>query len=253
VFCLGFGAVVSWCLGYPDQALAKNHQALTFAQKLRHPFSLGLAWGNGLWLQQLRRDGRAIKEEAEAVIAFATEQGFPHWLTFGVIFQGWALAVLGQPQGGIARIHQGLAIYQRTGGEVLRPYFLALLAEACAAGDYIEEGWHGLAEALSMVDNTGERFYEAELYRLKGELLLRRAAAPQAEAETCFHQALNVAHWRRATSLELRVAISLSSLWQQQGRSAEARELLAPIYGWFTEGFDTADLREAKALLEALA
>jgi predicted ATPase len=142
---------------------------------------------------------------------------------------------------------------QATGGEVRRPLFLALLAEAYGGIGQIEEGLHVLAEALTAVEHTGGRFYEAELQRLKGELLRARAAEPDTEAETCFRQALDVARRQQAKSLELRAAMSLARLWQQQGRRQQAYDLLAPIYGWFTEGFDTADLQEAKALLETLA
>ena len=153
----------------------------------------------------------------------------------------------------MAQMHQGLAALRATGAEMLRPYYLALLAEAYAQVGQPEAGLTVLAEALAVVDNTGERRWEAELYRLKGELLLARSAEQHAEAEACFHQALDIARRQQAKSLELRAAMSLSRLWQQQGKRAEARELLAPIYGWFTEGFDTADLREAKALLDALS
>jgi predicted ATPase len=154
---------------------------------------------------------------------------------------------------GIAQICQGLAAFRATGTEAWRPYYLALLAEAQEKIGQAEEGLSMLAEALTLVAKTGERFYEAELHRLQGELLLQRAvpAAPQAEA--CFQQALAIARRQQAKSLELRAAMSLARLWQGQGKHAEARQLLAPIYNWFTEGFDTADLREAKGLLEALS
>jgi predicted ATPase len=148
-------------------------------------------------------------------------------------------------------MQQGLAAWRATGAETLRPYFLALLAEASAQMEQREEGLTLLAEALAVVNDTGERRWEAELYRLKGELLLASSAEHDTEAETCFRQALDVACRQQAKSLELRAAMSLSRLWQRQGKDAEARELLALTYGWFTEGFDTADLQEAKTLLEA--
>src|SRR5262249_19108297 len=131
-------------------------------------------------------------------------------------------------------------------------HWLALLAEAYRRGGQAEAGLRMLAEALAAAHSTGERYYEAELYRLQGELLLLRSAAEHTEAETCCHQALDVARRQQAKGFELRAAMSLSRLWQGQGKRAEARELLAPIYGWFTEGFDTADLQEAKALLAEL-
>ena len=147
-----------------------------------------------------------------------------------------------------------LAAWQAIGSKLWRPYFLALLAEACAKAGQVKEELTVLAEALAAVDNTGERFYEAELYRLKGECLLRQVANPSSsqEAEACFQQALTVARRQEAKSLELRAAMSLSHLWQRQGKRAEAYDLLVPIYGWFTEGFDTADLQEAKTLLDEL-
>jgi predicted ATPase len=177
-----------------------------------------------------------------------------------MIFRGWALAqryaesAAGQGPGGegIAQLQQGLAAWRATGAEALRPYYLALLAEALERGGQVEEGLQLLAEALAMAHDTGECRWNAELHRFKGEFLLARPAAQHAEAEACFRQALDIARRQQAKSWELRAAISLSRLWQQQGKCDEARQLLAPIYGWFTEGFDTADLQGAKALLEAL-
>ncbi len=158
----------------------------------------------------------------------------------------------GQWEEGIAQIQQGLVAQHATGAEIARPSFLALLAEAHAAAGQAEAGLGVLAEALALVDHTGERHWEAEVHGLKGELLLQQAVPDAPQAEACFQQALAVARRQQAKSWELRAAMSLSRLWQQQGKRAEARELLAPIYGWFTEGFDTADLQEAKALLEEL-
>jgi len=152
----------------------------------------------------------------------------------------------------MAQMQQGLAAWRATGAEVFRPYGLALLAEASAKVGQREEGLTLLAEALAVTNDTGERRWEAELYRLKGELLLVHSAEQHAEAETCFRQALDIARHQQAKSWELRAAISLARLWQHQGKRATARQMLAEIYGWFTEGFDTADLQEARALLEEL-
>ncbi len=149
-------------------------------------------------------------------------------------------------------MHQGLAAWRATGAEALRPYYLALLAEACGKAGQVEEGLHLLAEALAVANDTGECRWDAELHRLKGELLLARSAEKHAEAETCFRQALAVSRRQQAKSLELRVAMSLVRLWQRQGKRAEAHTLLAPIYGWFADGFDTADLQEAQTLLAEL-
>jgi predicted ATPase len=167
--------------------------------------------------------------------------------------QGWALAVQAHSTVGMAQMWEGLAAWRAPGSELNRPWLLALLAEAYGQAGQAEAGLAVLAEALTLVDKTDERWYEAELYRLKGEILLGRSAEHHAEVETCLHQALAIAHRQQAKSWELRVATSLSRLWQRQGKRTEAYDLLAPVYGWFTEGFDTADLQEAKALLEALA
>jgi predicted ATPase len=154
---------------------------------------------------------------------------------------------------GIAQIQQGMAAWRATGAEALRPYYLALLAEASGKRGQVEEGLHLLAEALAVAKDTGECRWDAEIHRLTGVLRLARLRADHAEVETCFHQALTIARRQQAKSLELRAAMSLARLWQGQGKHMEARQLLAPIYDWFTEGFDTADLREAKGLLEALS
>jgi predicted ATPase len=251
VDCYSYAAVVLWFLGYPDQALKRKNEVLTLARELSHPFSLASAFGFAGFLHTLRREGQASQEQAEATMALASEQGFAHWLAHGMIFRGWALAEQGEE--GTAQIRQGIDAWRDAGDELARPYCLALLAEACAKSGQAEEGLSALAEALAAVHKTGERFYEAELYRLWGELLLTRSTRQTAEAEACFHQALAVACHQQAKSLELRAAISLSRLWQRLDMRAEAHQLLGEIYGWFTEGFGTADLQEAKALLAKLA
>jgi len=187
-------------------------------------------------------------------------------LAMGTIFRGWALTEQGQEEEGIAQIRPDLVAIRARGMNSTVPQLLALLAEACRKAGRIEEGSTALAEALDIITKTGERWYEAELYRLKGDLLLsaergtRDAGSspqslilsPQAEAEECFHQALDIARRQSAKSLELRAVMSLSRLWQRQGKKEEARQMLAEIYGWFTEGFDTKDLQEAKVLLAEL-
>jgi predicted ATPase len=173
--------------------------------------------------------------------------------------QGWARAKQGQRAEGVTQVHQGLAAHRASGAEGARTHWLALLAEACEGMRQVEEGLNALAEALRLVEKNGERIDEAELYRLKGELTLAQSSVPglgasvQQEAEACFLQAIEVARRQQAKSWELRAAMSLARLWQHQGKREEARKLLAEIYGWFTEGFDTKDLQEAKALLEELS
>jgi predicted ATPase len=252
VHCLSFGAWALWYLGYPDQALRRIHDALTLAQELSHPFSLAFALAFAAWLHQLRQEAQAVQEQAVAIIALSTDQGFLFWVAWGTILRGWALAEQGQSVEGIAQMRQGIAAWRATGAELQRPYYLALLAEAHGKAGQADEGLRVLAEALSAVHTTGERQHEAEIYRLKGELLLQQDVPDEQEAESCFRQAVDVAHQQQAKSFELRAAMSLSRLWQQQGKCAEARQLLEPIYGWFTEGFNTTDLLEARALLEEL-
>jgi predicted ATPase len=167
--------------------------------------------------------------------------------------RGWALAAQGQDEAGIAQMHQGLAAIRAAGQGLGLSSRLAQLAEAYGKSGQAEEGLRLLAEALAHVDHIGERFWEAEVYRLKGELLLQQAVPDVPQAEACFQQALAVARRQQAKSLELRAAMSLARLWQQQDKRQEAYDLLAPVYEWFTEGFDTTDLQEAKALLEELS
>jgi len=265
-----YAAWVLWHLGYPDQALKKSRETQTLAQELSHPFTVAFVLDCAARLHQLRREREAVKERAEAGIALSSEHGFPFWLARGTILQGWALAEQGKVEEGIAQMRQGLAAHRATGAEMNRPEYLARLAEAYGKGEQAEEGLNVLAEALRVVDKTGERVYEAELYRLKGQLTLQKfqvsgskfqvenslgssVQSLESEAEECFLKALEIARQQQAKSLELRAAMSLSRLWQQQGKKDEARQLLAEVYGWFTEGFDTKDLQEAKVLLEELA
>jgi predicted ATPase len=256
-----YAALNLWWLGYPDQALQQSHEALILAQELSHPFSLAYALIFAAVLHQFRQEWQLTYERAEAVRALAGEQGFTALVAFAAIPRGWALVERYTATGvgrehvdvGITQMQQGLAAFRATGAETLRPYFLALLTEASAKVGQHKEGLALLAEALAVANDTGERRWEAELYRLQGELLLAHAVEHDTEAETCFRQALDIARRQQAKSLELRVAMSLSRLWQRQGKREAACALLAPIYGWFTEGFDTADLQEAQALLDALA
>jgi predicted ATPase len=252
VACRGHAALTLWLLGYPGQALARLHEALALAHELSHPYSLAWALCWAAIVSQLRRDVPAVHEHAEATVALSTEQGFPLWAASGTSLRGWALALQGQGAEGIAQVRQGIAAGRATGAMLRVPYFSALLAEVAAHLGHPEDGLQALAEAHTLMEQHEERWWEAEIARLRGVFLLRQPEAPQAEVESWLQRALDVAHRQEAKSLELRAAMSLSHLWQQQGKQAEARALLAPVYGWFTEGFDTADLQEAKALLEAL-
>jgi predicted ATPase len=275
IVCLAFTARALWFLGYPDQALKMSHEVLSRTRELSHPFSLAFVLDfAAAWLHQLRREEQAAQEWAEAAIKLSTERGFALTLAVGTWLRGWALAEQGQREEGIAQMREGLAAWRATGSVVWEPYFLAMLAETYGKVGQTEEGMKALAEALATVDNTGERLFEAELYRLKGTLTLQQANQkakgkrqkakietdpqsltpdPQGEAEACFLKAIEIARKQQAKSLELRAATSLARLWQQQGKQHEARIMLAEIYGWFTEGFDTKDLQDAKALLDELS
>jgi class 3 adenylate cyclase/predicted ATPase len=259
VFGLIYAALALWHLGYPDRALQKSKAARTLAQELSYPYSLASARVYAALVHQLRRERAPAQEWAEAGISLAREQGIPQSLGEGAILQGWARAEQGQSEEGITQIRQGLATRQAVGAGLFQSYYLALLAEAYGKAGQAEEGLAALAEALTGVDNSGERFYEAELYRLRGELTLAQSKVPSLksqihkEAEECFQKAIEIAQHQQAKSLELRAVMSLSRLWQQQGKKEDAHELLADIYRWFTEGFDTKDLQEAKALLEELS
>ena len=252
VFCLCFVAHTLWHLGYPDQALTRIDEALTTAQALAHPYSLALAHDYAAMLFQFRGEGPMAQKSAETAMALCTERGFAYYLAWGTIVQGWALVAQGQREDGMAQMRHGLAAIRATGAALRQPYYLALLAAACGTVGQVDDGLTMLAEARAEMHNTGECWTEAELYRLKGELLRQQSVVDIPQAESCFQQALDVARHQQAKSLELRAAMSLSRLWQHQGKRAEARDLLAPIYRWFTEGFDSADLQETKALLKEL-
>jgi predicted ATPase len=265
------GALALWHLGYADQALQKGQEGLALAHELSHPFSLVYALRFTAWLHLYRREEPIVQERVEAGITLATEHGFVREVAWATFVRGWTVAVRGQVEEGIAQMRQGLATYRVTGSELARTVFLALLAEEYGKAGQPEEGLTVLAEALAHAGKTEERWYEAELYRLKGTLLLNDERGTRndelnsssvhrssfsihhsEEAEACFLKAIDIARWQQAKSLELRAVMSLSRLWQQQGKKDEARQMLAEVYGWFTEGFDTKDLQEARALLDDL-
>ncbi|NIV37992.1 MAG: hypothetical protein GWN58_53830, partial [Anaerolineae bacterium] len=255
VSCLAYLSWTLWMLGSPDQALKRGHELLTLGHELSHPFSLGYALAHCALLHQFVGDVSLVQDLAEAAVALSTEHGFPFWLAMGTFLQGWALVEQGRVEEGIAQMRQGLAAWQATRIGIYCSYYLALLAEVCAGVDQLEEGWRLLTEALAAVGGNGERTFEAELHRLKGELLLQGGESERyiPDAEGCFERAIEVARRQQAKSWELRAAMSLGRLWERQGKRDQAREQLQEVYGWFTEGFDTPDLKEAKALLDALA
>ena len=271
---LGVGAWALWALGYPEQAVRQSQASVTHAHGLTHPFSLAYALTVAIAVHQHRREWNQAQEQAEAVIALANEQGFPYFVAHCTIYRGRTLAEHGHATDGIAQMRWGIAAMRDTGSEIYQSYFPALLAEAYLKDGQVEEGLATVAEALAFVDRTEERFYEAELWRIKGQLLLAQESReqgaksteqetenpkpnsqildPQSESEACFLKAIEIAQKQQAKSLELRAVMSLARLWQQQGKHHEAHQMLAEIYDWFTEGFDTKDLQEARALLEGI-
>jgi predicted ATPase len=242
-----------WLLGYLDQAVQRNHEALRLVHERPNPTSHYLARYEASTLHQLRREVPAVHAQTEAAIALASAEGAARYLPRMLHRRGWVLAMQGQYEAGIAQMSQAL-IARRAGRDIgVDPSALAQLAEAYGQSGRVEEGLSLLAEARAAVEQTGARLWEAEVQRLTGELLLRQAVPDEEQAAACFQQALDVARRQQAKSLELRTAMSLARLWQQQGKRQKAHDLLAPVYHWFTEGFDTADLQEAKSLLDTLA
>jgi predicted ATPase/class 3 adenylate cyclase len=257
VFCQGSAARALWHLGYPDQGLTMAYNALSLAQELAHPYNAASAVYFTAGLHHFRQEAQAVREHADRLMTLSTDQGFPFFLAPACIYQGWCLARQGRGEEGLVLVRRGLAEWRAMQAELWQPYFLALVAETYGRMQRIHEGLSVVSEALTVADKTEERWYEAELYRLKGELTLqsesRSLESLQLEAEACFQQAIAIARRQSAKSLELRAVMSLSRLWQPQGKTAEAHQMLSEIYHWFTEGFDTKDLQEAKAVLETLS
>lgn len=253
IACLVHNAYVLWGLGYPDQALETSEQALSLAHELSHPFTLAFAFYGMAQLNHFRREVQATLKRAEAMVALSNEQGFPVWLGIGTLMHAWCLTMQGHPEEGITQMRQFFSNKPVGSFYAIRPWHYAMFVEAYGAAGQTREGLSQVAEALALVEKSGFRFYEADLHRLHGELLLKQSAPNTAGAETCLQQAVDMAKSQQAKSLELRAAIGLSRLWCQQNKTVEAHKLLTEIYDWFTEGFDTADLKEAKALLEDLS
>jgi predicted ATPase len=252
VGCHVYAAWVLWALGSAEQALQRGQEALGLAQALAHPVSEATVRYLLSILHVLRGEGPAAQQQAEVSLRLLSAHDVADRAAQPRLQRAAALVLQGQTVAGIAEFTAGLAATRAVGDVVFMPYFLSLLAAAYGHAGQPHAGLQVLAEAHALVEQSGERWWQAELHRLQGEFLLRQAVPDATQAEACFQQALAVARRQQAKSLELRAAMSLSRLWQQQGKRAEAYALLAPLYGWFTEGFDTADLQEAKALLEAL-
>jgi predicted ATPase len=232
--------------------LARDAEVPALARELAHPNTAAVAHTWGCIFRQLLRDRQNAQDQAELALAVATEQGFPLYRAAGTVVRGWALADGGQAEDGITEIRRGLADYAATGAEMWSPYFRGLLAETLGRAGQAGAGLEVLAEALEQVDRIEGRWIEAELHRLRGELLLNLPGIDRYEAELCFRQGLAVARKQGATLWELRAAMSLGRLWLNQGKRPEARELLAPICNRFDGRSHTADLRQARVLLDGL-
>jgi predicted ATPase len=256
VVLLGWGAWALHFLGYPEQARESSRRSVALARAQAHPPSLSFALADASFVHLLRRDVQTALAFAEEYVTLMTEQGLPSHLAAAILLQGAALAAQGCGAESYAQFREGYAGWRATGAVVMSTWALAALAEAFGKVGQAEEGLTAVAEGLAIAEERGEHFYEAELHRLRGELLLLQSkaqAAGQAETEACFRQAITTAQRQQAKCWELRAAMSLARLYQKQDRPAEARPMLAECYGWFTEGFDIPDLQEAKALLERLA
>ena len=259
--CLG--ALNLWLLGYVEQARRWSERAVMLAREAAHAQTLAHTLVTSARLYLFCQEPAVAQERAEEAIAIATKQGLA-WLDWATITRGWALAKQGQGDAGITQIRQGLAALRAEETELLRTHQLTQLAEAYQSVGRPADGLAALDEALALVEKNEERFWEAEIYRLKGELLLELEGAGRSRgategmqdaqsSERCFLTAIEIAQRQAGKSLELRATVSLARLWQQQGEQDQARRILADIYGWFTEGFDTVDLQQAQALLQELS
>src|SRR5262249_56590285 len=215
------GALCLWLLGYPDQARQWNEAARMQAQGLSHAYTLAQSLLFSTILHQWRREASTAQERAEALLALCTEHGFALYLLWGMVLRGSVLTAQGASGEGLAQMRQGLAAWRTRCGRLFWFWFHALLAEACGRAGQVEEGLRVLEEAPEGLQTAEDHFYEAEVYRLKGVLLLARSAEQHAEAETCFRQALDIARHRQAKALELRAAMRLSRLWQHQGKHSQ--------------------------------
>jgi predicted ATPase len=237
-------SVVYLLLGYPERALKLSEEALATARQSSHLVTLCFALHARCWFHQIAMDYRSLRRWAKELIGLTVEHGFPYWLTYARVLYGWTHTQDASKQDGRAEMLQAFAEYQATGVRLYMPYFTALLAHAGAVRGEMAEGLRLLTDAIARVDETGERWFKAELYRLHSEVLLHLPEPDQAGAEAALSQALVSARQHGTKLWEVRAATSLARLWRGQGKRAEARELLAPIYGWFTEGFDTPDLKQ---------
>jgi predicted ATPase len=253
VVCGAQAAWVLWLLGSPQKALKKSEESLSLARRFAHPYSLVVALNLAALLRQHLRDSRGARELAEEGISLSTEHDFPFWTAMGTILRGWTLTETNEVPNGITQMRQGLTVFQAMGADLMRPYYLTLLAESYGKLGQVNEALTLLTEAQDLMGKSHECWWEAEVYRRKGELMLSGIERPDPEnekrAETLLQKALHIASHQKAKSLELRATISLCRLWQNQGKGGDARRMINQVYGSFSEGFDQPDLREAKLLV----
>jgi predicted ATPase len=257
VSCLSWLGWALWFLGYPDQAEKRCKEAIVLAEKQNHPFTLAFAHGIGFFLNSSIHKFKIAKEHNEAAFKLGKKEGFGLFLVMEPYFRGFERSLEGNVDEGIKLMRQGLAGYRAIGTGMMLHQHLGLLGELCEKGGKVKEGFEAVDEGLAEVNKSGERYYEAELYRIKGELALKKVGVEdktkQAEAEGYFRQAIDISRSQKAKSWELRAAMSLSRLLLKKGNKEEARKMLAEVYGWFSEGFDNPDLKEAKSLLKELS
>jgi predicted ATPase len=239
-------------LGRTDEALSLVQEGLQHAREEQNLFNLGLAYTTTCWLHQYRHEPEITRGYAETALALAQEYGFPEWISWRQFHRGWALTELGKVERGVAEMEEGIAGFGRLGGVPRKQFALAMLAQGYQRVGRHDEALAFFDQALAHVERSGEMFETAEILRLKGELVLARNDIP-AEAEDCFRAAIKLAVAQKARWWELRATMSLARLLLKEGKRNEARAMLAEIYNWFTEGFDTADLKDAKALLDELS
>jgi predicted ATPase len=253
VVILSWRAVVLWLLGYPAAALADVDAALENARETEQATTLMYALVVGSFTLIHCGNYTRANAQTDEVVATADEKGTLFWKAQGMVYQGCVSVLTGKASVAVQTINAGINAFRSTGASLYTPLWLSYLAKAYAELGQFDDAWRCTGEAMSAVATTKERWCEAEVYRTAGEIALKSPQPDAAKAEKYFERAFAVARRQQAKSWELRAAMSLARLWRDQGKTVEARELLAPVYGWFTEGFDTRDLKEAKALLEELA
>jgi predicted ATPase len=237
--------------GFPESARTHAATALARARELGHVLTLTQALHHDCLFHQLAREALTVRQQADALIAISDEHGLPFWQALGRVFRGWALVEAGQVRPGRAELETGLAAYRATAGVLYLPYALILWADTCRAQGDLAAGLEAIAEAKAAIEASGVRGFEAHAHRVEGKL--RRASGDLEAAAACYQRSMAVARGQQARLSELRAAVDLAELWHERGRQSEAYDLVAPLYGWFTEGLQIADLRAAAALLDRLA